>query len=141
MADIIVEVDRRRSLKPLRRLLPYVLRYKRLVAGALIFLLLAAGVTLTLPLAVRRMVDHGFESSDSAFISQYFAMLLVIAGLLAVASASRYYFVITLGERVVSDLRRDVFEHVTRLSAAFFDRSQTGEIVSRLAADATQIKS
>lgn len=141
MADVIVEVDRRRSLRPLRRILPYLSRYKGQVAGALVFLVLAAATTLTLPLAVRRMIDHGFGSTDPTFISQYFAMLLLIAALLALASAARYYFVITLGERVVSDLRRDVFWHVTQLSPAFFDRSQTGEIVSRLAADATQIKS
>lgn len=141
MADVIVEVDRRRSLRPLRRILPYLSRYKGQVAGALVFLVLAAATTLTLPLAVRRMIDHGFGSTDPTFISRYFAMLLLIAALLALASAARYYFVITLGERVVSDLRRDVFWHVTQLSPAFFDRSQTGEIVSRLAADATQIKS
>lgn len=141
MADAIVEVGGRRSLGPLRRIFPYLGRYKRLVVGALVFLSLAAATTLTLPLAVRRMIDHGFGASDTTFISQYFGMLLIIAALLAVASAARYYFVITLGERVVSDLRRDVFEHVTRLSPAFFDGAQTGEIVSRLTADTTQIKS
>src|SRR5690606_4703255 len=112
-----------------------------LVAGAVFFLTLAAVTTLTLPVAVRRMIDHGFSGSDSTFISNYFAMLVVIAGVLAIASACRYYFVVTLGERVVTDLRRDVFSHVTRLSPDFFDRSQSGEIVSRLTADATQIKS
>ena len=68
-------------------------------------------------------------------------MLLVIAAILALASACRYYFVITLGERVVADLRSDVFAHVTELSPAFFDTAQSGEIVSRLTADTTQIKS
>jgi ATP-binding cassette, subfamily B, bacterial len=131
----------RRSLKPLRRLAPYVLRYRGQVAAALFFLALAAATTLTLPLAVRRMIDHGFTSSDSTFIANYFSMLVVIAALLALASACRYYFVVTLGERVVADIRRDVFAHVTTLSPAFFDRSQSGEIVSRLAADTTQIKS
>jgi ATP-binding cassette subfamily B protein len=96
---------------------------------------------LTLPLAVRRMIDHGFSSSDSTFIANYFSMLVAIAALLALASACRYYFVITLGERVVADIRRDVFAHMATLSPAFFDRSQSGEIVSRLAADTTQIKS
>jgi ATP-binding cassette subfamily B protein len=132
---------RRRALKPLRRLFPYLLNYKGLVTGAVISLILAAATTLTLPLAVRRMIDHGFSESDSAFIANYFSMLIVIAAVLAVASALRYYFVITLGERVVSDLRRDVFSQVTRLSPAFFDRAQSGEIVSRLSADTVQIKS
>ncbi|NGO49601.1 ABC transporter transmembrane domain-containing protein [Allomesorhizobium camelthorni] len=132
---------RRRSLRPLKRLFPYILRYRKLVVGALLSLTVAALMTLTLPLAVRRMIDHGFSGSDSAFIANYFSMLVVIAAILAFASACRYYFVITLGERVVADLRRDVFSHVTKLSPAFFDTAQSGEIVSRLTADTTQIKS
>ena len=133
--------ERRRSLQPLRRLYPYILRYRGLVAGAVLSLFVAASTTLTLPLAVRRMIDHGFSSADTTFVANYFAMLLVIAGVLALASACRYYFVITLGERVVADLRGDVFAHVTKLSADFFDTSQSGEIVSRLTADTTQVKS
>jgi ATP-binding cassette subfamily B protein len=87
------------------------------------------------------MIDHGFSHADTTFVSNYFAMLMAMAAMLALASAARYYFVITLGERVVSDLRRDVFSHLTTLSPSFFDRVQSGEIVSRLAADTTQIKS
>jgi ATP-binding cassette subfamily B protein len=112
-----------------------------MIAGALVSLVLAAVTTLTLPLAVRRMIDHGFTGANGAFINNYFGMLVVLAALLALASGGRYYFVITLGERIVSDLRRDVFDHLTRLSPAFFDRTQSGEIVSRLTADTTQIKS
>ena len=85
--------------------MPYVLRYRGMVAAALFFLAVAAATTLALPLAVRRMIDHGFSNSDSTFIANYFSMLVVIAGVLALASACRYYFVITLGERVVADLR------------------------------------
>ncbi|RDJ08929.1 ABC transporter transmembrane domain-containing protein [Rhizobium grahamii] len=130
-----------RSLKPLGRLTPYLVRYRGLVAGALASLALAAVTSLALPLAVRRMIDHGFTQADGSFINSYFLMLMIMAIVLAVASALRYYFVITLGERVVADLRRDVFSHVTRLSPAFFDINQSGEIVSRLTADTTQIKS
>jgi ATP-binding cassette subfamily B protein len=132
---------KRRSLKPLTSLLPYLGRYRGLVAGALIFLCLAAATTLALPIAIRRMLDHGFQASDSTFINRYFAMMIVMAIVLAVASALRYYYVITIGERVVADLRRDVFAHVTRLSPSFFDINQSGEIVSRLTADTTQLKS
>jgi ATP-binding cassette, subfamily B, bacterial len=131
----------RASLTPLANLLPYVLRYRGKGVGAIFFLTLAAAMTLALPLAVRRMIDHGFSNSDSAFIASYFAMMVVLAAVLALASAMRYYYVITLGERVVADLRSDVFAHVTALSPGFFDSSQSGEIVSRLAADTTQIKS
>ena len=94
---------RRRSLKPLRRLFPYIGRYRGLVAGALVSLTLAAVTTLALPVAVRRMIDHGFSGPDSAFIANYFSMLVAMAALLAAASAGRYYFVITLGERVGND--------------------------------------
>ena len=132
---------RPRTLKPLGRVFPYLKQYKARVAAALAFLLLAAVTTLILPLAIRRMIDEGFSEGNSAFINSYFSVLLVVAGLLAVFSAFRYYFVITIGERVVSDLRRDVFSNLARLSPEFFDRNQSGEIVSRLAADATQIKS
>ncbi|TIX66401.1 MAG: ABC transporter, partial [Mesorhizobium sp.] len=87
--------ERRRSLKPLRRLFPYITRYRKMVIGAVVSLTVAAATTLALPLAVRRMIDHGFSASDSSFIAEYFAMLVVMAALLAAASASRYYFVIT----------------------------------------------
>ncbi|MER9525395.1 ABC transporter transmembrane domain-containing protein [Mesorhizobium sp. M0292] len=142
MADISGEQDgRRRSLGPLRRLYPYIFRYRKLVIGALISLAIAAATTLALPLAVRRMIDHGFSASDTVFIAEYFAALVAMAAILAAASAGRYYFVITLGERVVADIRSDVFSHVTTLSPSFFDTAQSGEIVSRLAADTTQVKS
>ncbi|MBZ9735889.1 ATP-binding cassette domain-containing protein [Mesorhizobium sp. CA18] len=133
--------ERRRSVRPLRSLFPYVTRYRKLVMGAVISLIVAAVTTLALPMAVRRMIDHGFQAASSTFIAEYFAALVLMAALLAAASASRYYFVITLGERVVADIRRDVFSHVTTLSPAFFDRAHSGEIVSRLAADTTQVKS
>ena len=77
---------KRRSLRPLARLAPYLTHYRGLVAGALFSLTLAAVTTLTLPLAVRRMIDHGFSDGDSDFISQYFSMLIVIAGVMALAS-------------------------------------------------------
>ncbi len=141
LAEAPENQPRGKALRPLTRLLPYLARYRSLVAAATFFLMLAAATTLALPLAVRRMVDHGFASSDGNFINNYFGMLMALAALLAVASAMRYYYVITIGERVVADLRREVFSHVTKLSPSFFDVNQSGEIVSRLTADTTQIKS
>jgi ATP-binding cassette subfamily B protein len=142
MAEENVHGERKsRSIGPLRRVVPYLAPYRKLVIGALISLLAAAMTTLTLPLAVRRMIDHGFSEVNASFMASYFTMLIVLVSILALASATRYYFVITLGERVVSDIRRDVFAHVARLSPAFFDKTQSGEIVSRLTADTTQIKS
>ncbi|KRB51958.1 ABC transporter [Rhizobium sp. Root708] len=142
MTDAVQTGQRKsRALKPLGRLTPYIMRYRGMVTGALLSLALAAITSLALPLAVRRMIDHGFTQSDGTFINSYFVMLMAMAVVLAVASAMRYFFVITLGERIVSDLRHDVFAHVTRLSPSFFDVNQSGEILSRLTADTTQIKS
>ncbi len=135
------EVPRARSLKPLATLLPYLGHYRGMVVKALIFLTLAAVTTLALPLAVRRMIDHGFSQSDAGFINNYFGMLIGLALILAFASAMRYYYVISIGERIVADLRRDVYAHVIKLSPSFFDVNQSGEIVSRLTADTTQVKS
>ncbi len=133
--------DRRKTLRPLARLWPYLSRYKPQVFGAVFFLLLAAGTTLTLPVAVRNVIDLGFIENNANFVGNYFSAFVLVAGILAFASALRYYFVIWLGERVISDLRKDVFAHVAELSASFYDTAQTGEIVSRLTADTTQIKS
>jgi len=135
------EGRKRRSLKPLKRMVPFLSRYKILVVGALFSLVLAAVTTLAVPVAVRRMIDHGFTGANAIFVNNYFGMLVALALVLAVASGLRYFFVISLGERVVADLRNAVFSHVTSLSPEFFDRSQSGEIVSRLSVDTTQIKS
>ncbi len=112
-----------------------------MAAGAVISLVIAAVTSLALPVAVRRMIDHGFDQADRGLIDSYFIAILGMALVLAAASALRYYFVISIGERIVSDMRREVFDHVTRLSPSFFDVNQSGEIVSRLTADTTQIKS
>lgn len=129
------------SLKPLAKLFPYIVKYKIRVALAIFFLLLAAMTTLTLPMAVRRVIDYGFSASDPYLVNDYFSVLILIAAVLALASSCRYYFVIWIGERIVADLRNDVFANVTRLSPEFFDKSHSGEIISRLTADTTQIKS
>ena len=131
----------RPRLGTLKMLTPYVARHRGRLVLAASALTVAAAATLTIPLAVRRMIDLGFGADDASFIDRYFGMLVVIVGVLALASAARYYLVTWLGERVVADLRADVFAHVARLDAGFFDRTHSGEIVSRLTADATQIKS
>src|SRR5205807_2213868 len=131
---------KRPRLAPLLALKPYVLRYRWQVSGALLALLVAAIATLAVPIAVRRMIDYGFSADRLGLIDQYFAALIAIAAILAAASAVRYYLVTILGERVVADLRADLFAHVTGLSAAFFDTAKTGELISRLTADTTQIK-
>jgi ATP-binding cassette subfamily B protein len=130
-----------RSFQPLMRLAPYAMRYKRLVLMALFSLLLASGATLSLPTFVRGLVDQGLSQGDIGFVDQYAGWLLLVVVFLALGSALRYYFVIVLGERVVNDLRSDVFSKLTLLSPHFYDQARSGEVISRLTADATQIKS
>lgn len=132
--------DRKLSLRPLTSLIPYFKRYRWRAIGACGALILAALTTLIVPLAVRRMIDFGFSPQSAALIDSYFLVLIGVAAMLALASALRYYLVTTLGERIVTDLRGDVFAHLTSLSAAFFDEAKTGEMISRLTADTTQIK-
>jgi ATP-binding cassette subfamily B protein len=131
----------RRSVRPLALVLPYLGRYKGRVALALVALVVASSAMLVLPTAVRRMIDHGFTVADAQTIDRYFLALIAVAAVLAGASAVRYYLVTWLGERIVADIRADVFAHVMGLSAGFFDKAMSGEIVSRLSADTTQIKS
>ncbi len=135
-----VATGRRTDLRPLASLLPYVKRYRWRVIAALGALILAALTTLVVPIAVRRMIDFGFTARGLALIDNYFLVMIGVGAVLALASALRYYLVTTLGERIVADLRGDVFAHVTSLSAAFFDEAKTGEVISRLTADTTQIK-
>jgi len=132
---------KKRDLRPLSLLYPYIKRHKHLAFVALGALIVASVMMLILPVAVRRMIDHGFSTVDGTMINSYFAMLFLLALLLAFASAIRYYSVITLGEQVIAELRRNVFAHLVTLSPGFYDRSHSGELMSRLASDTTQIKS
>lgn len=107
------------------------------LAGAA--LVLSAAVLLAIPLAVRRMIDFGFSGGDGRAIDWYFLGLGGLGAALAIASAARFYAVNWLGERVVADLRSKVFAHLSRLDAGYFERQRSGEIMSRITADTTQI--
>src|SRR5688572_8253748 len=111
------------NLSALRPLVPFALAYRGRIAAAILALMAASPATLVAPLAVRRVVDFGFSEEGAHLIDAYFAMLIVVVGVLAVASSARYYLVITLGERVVADVRDAVFPHLVHLDPAFFDRS------------------
>ncbi|WP_316184556.1 MULTISPECIES: ABC transporter transmembrane domain-containing protein [unclassified Bradyrhizobium] len=132
---------RRSKLRPLLALSPYIARYRGRAILALIALTVAALTTLLVPVAVRRMIDFGFTPRGISLINDYFSVMIAVVAVLALASASRYYLVMTIGERIVADLRRDVFAHLMSLSPAFFDSARSGELISRLTADTTQIKS
>ena len=131
----------RARLRPLLALSPYVARYRGRAVLALIALTVAAITTLLVPVAVRRMIDFGLTPKGIELINSYFSVMIAVVGVLALASASRYYLVMTIGERIVADIRRDVFAHLMSLSPAFFDSARSGELISRLTADTTQIKS
>jgi ATP-binding cassette, subfamily B, bacterial len=131
----------RAKLRPLLALAPYVARYRGRAILAFISLTVAAITTLVVPVAVRRMIDFGFTAEGVAMINSYFSVMIMVVAVLAGASASRFYLVMTIGERIVADLRRDVFAHLVSLSPSFFDSARSGELVSRLTADTTQIKS
>jgi ATP-binding cassette subfamily B protein len=128
------------SLGALRPLLPYALRHRGRMLAGLVALCCASAATLTVPFAVRGMIDHGFTEGNSGLIHVYFAAMIGVVAVLSLASGSRYYLVMTLGERIVADLRGDLFRHLTTLDPSFFDAEKTGEIVSRLSADTTQLK-
>ena len=117
---------KRARLRPLLSLAPYVGRYRTRAIFALISLTIAALTTLTVPVAVRRMIDFGFSPEGIAMINSYFSVMIALVAVLALASAMRYYLVMTIGERIVADLRSDVFAHLTSLSPAFFDSSRSG---------------
>jgi ATP-binding cassette, subfamily B, bacterial len=124
-----------RRLRAFTRLLPYLTRHRALIAGWLGFLALSSSATLALPQAVRVMIDRGFANADASTINASFLGLFAVAGVLAIATAARFFCVTLLGERVAADLRRQLYDHLLTLDQAFFERTRTGELVSRLAAD------
>jgi len=137
----------RARLRPLVSLAPYVGRYRGRAVLAFVALTVAALTTLVVPLAVRRIIDFGFSPEGTftpesiELINNYFTAMIAVVVVLALSSAARYYLVMTLGERIVADLRHDVFGHLLSLSPTFFDQARSGELISRLTADTTQIKS
>ena len=122
-------------LNPLRALWPFVRRYPGLITGWLGFLALSSSATLTIPVAVRYMIDRGFTHAQSGSVDIWFLALFAVALVLALATAARFYCVSLLGERVVADLRRTLYDRLMRLDMAFFERTRTGELISRLSAD------
>ena len=123
----------------LKTLWPFVMRQRGLFAAWLIALALSSVATLSLPVAVRGMIDQGF--ADPARIDATFAVLLLVAVALALFTAARFFFVSLLGERVVADLRTRLYAHLLDLDQAFFERNRSGDLVSRLSADTELLRS
>jgi ATP-binding cassette subfamily B protein len=138
--EMIEEREKSKRVGALRGLVPFLAPYRGQTVAAILALILTAAVALVLPLAVRRVVD-GFNEDRAALLDQYFFAALLIAGLLAVGTGLRYFLVTRLGERVVADIRRALFDRVIGMSPAFFERILTGEVLSRITTDTTLILS
>ena len=134
--------DRAKSKKigALRGLAPFLGPYRVMLVASLAALVFTAGMSLVLPMAVRRVVD-GFLTGETALLDKYFVAALGIAGLLALGTALRYYLVTRLGERVVADIRMAVFDRMIGMSPAFYEKIMTGEVLSRITTDTTLILS
>src|SRR3954464_10785244 len=109
---------------------PYLRPYRGKVAMALLSLLVAAGTVLAFGACLRALIDRGFAQGRPDVLNYALASLLAVAFVLAIASGARYYLVSWLGERVVGDLRRDLFAHVLRLRPAWFEIQPPGGVVS-----------
>jgi ATP-binding cassette subfamily B protein len=129
-----------RSVEPLRRLLPFLAPYRWLIIAATIALLCSSAATLVMPAAGGNMLDNGFGAAAVSRLDAYFLPLLAAVTAMAIATAVRFYLVTWLGERVVADIRRAVFDHILGLTPSFFEMTRTGEVLSRLTADTTLIQ-
>lgn len=132
------------SPRALGGLRPFLSPYRGAIGLALLFLLLAAGATLVFPQALRSLIDGGLlpahRNQQALALGQHFGALFGVAAALAVFSAARFYTVSWLGERITADLRDAVYAHVLDQSPAFFETTQTGEVLSRLTADTTLVQ-
>ncbi|WP_188051815.1 ABC transporter transmembrane domain-containing protein [Azospirillum sp. Sh1] len=131
---------RRRDLGPLRRLVPFLLPYKWRILGAMMALTVAAGTVLGLGQGMRVLIDQGFAGGDTTLLDRALLVLLGVIALMAASTYGRFYLVSWIGERVVADIRRAVYDHVLTLSPGFFETTKTGEILSRLTTDTTLLQ-
>ena len=139
--DRINAADRPRGdLRQLRDILPYLAVYKLRIAGAAGALTIAAATVLVLGQGLRALVDDGFSGGDAALLDRALIALFAVIALLAGATYGRYYLVSWVGEKVVADIRRDVYRHVLALSPAFFEVTKVGEVLSRLTTDTTTLQ-
>ena len=128
------------DLAQLARLGRFLIPYRRNIAIALAALVVAAGCVLALGQGLRHVIDAGFGSGDPHLLNGALAGVVTLAFILAGATWLRFYFMMSVGERVIADLRRAVYSHVLTLSPAFFDAARTGELASRLTNDSEQIR-
>jgi ATP-binding cassette subfamily B protein len=131
---------RRRDLRPLASLAPYLRAHWKDAAASAVFLIVSTAATLGLTLALRLLIDQGVGGRTAASVDRYFLLAASVAGVLAIGTAGRFFFINRLGERVVADLRRDLYRHVLGLDATFFLAVRTGEVLARLTTDLTIVE-
>ncbi len=139
-SDSAQERAKSRDFAHLRRLAPYLLPYKPQIAGALVALFIAATTVLGLGAGLRALVDHGLNKGNADLLDSALFALIAIVVMLACASFARFFLVSWIGERVVADLRRDVYAKVIALPPAFFEVTRTGEVLSRLTTDTSVLQ-
>ncbi len=139
-APAVPAAPRRRDLRPLRRLLPFLRPYRVAIAGAMVALTVSAATVLGLGMGLRALVDQGFSAGNAALLDHALLVMLGVIVVLAAASYGRFYLVSWIGERVIADLRNAVYRHIVRLHPAYYEVNKTGEIASRLTADATVLQ-
>jgi len=127
-------------MQPMLRLARFLAPYRWRIAAALAALLVAAACVLALGQGLRLVVDRGFGSGEPQLLDQALAAVVAVAAVLAVATYFRFRLMMATGERVVADLRRAVFDHLLALAPSFFESTRTGEVISRLASDATVLQ-
>lgn len=140
---IILTSDREKGTKsnePLKALIPFVLRYPYRLGFTALFLLVAAFAALAIPYFARGIIDEGFVTQNLEMVNSYSIGIISIAGVLAVASAARFYFISVLGMRVITDIRRAVFDHLMNMDVVFFDTNRTGELISRITNDVAIVR-
>ena len=139
-AEVSEERAASKRVGVLQALLPYFAPYKIWVVLALAALTITASVSLILPVAARRVID-GFSVGDVSLLNQYFMGAIAVAAIFALGTGLRYYVVTRLGERVVADLRKAIFDRMIGMSPAYFEKLMTGEVLSRITTDTTLILS
>ncbi|WP_193334664.1 ABC transporter ATP-binding protein [Devosia beringensis] len=129
-----------RKLQPLRRLLPFILKYPVRLSLTVLFLLISAVSSLSIPAVLGGAIDEGFIEQNLENVGRYGWLIVGIAAVMAIASGARFYFISVIGERVLADLRQAAFLHLLRLDARYFDTNRVGELTSRLNGDVAVIR-
>lgn len=130
-----------RKFSPLLQLGTFMLPYSKQWLGAMVALLITAGITLAIGQGVKRVIDNGFAAGSVSQLNQAIIVLLIMATIMAIGTFTRFYLVSWLGERVMADIRKAVFDNLISMHTSYFETNRSGEIMSRLTTDTTLLQS